>query len=131
MGAAGVRRLTLVKRDGVAVTSNCLDASVADLPAFCSSAACGHLASASRTCTDRGQDLTGAQIAAGMRRGLRLWIEDAAKACNRLPAFGRGRDFVVGARGQLEQLKYTAVNAGDACGDLSHALERMLCGTRR
>ena len=90
MGAAGVRRLTLVKRDGVAVTSNCLDASVADLPAFCSSAACGHPASASRTCTDRGQDLTCAQIAAEKRRGLRLWSEGPAKACNRLPVFDEG-----------------------------------------
>ena len=87
MHAAGVRRPALVKRDGVAVTGNCLDAVVADLPACCSPAACGHLASASRTCTDRGQDLTCAQIAAEKRRGLRLWSEDAAKACNRLPAF--------------------------------------------
>ena len=87
MGAAGVRRPTLVKRDGVAVTSNCLDASVADLPAFCSSAACGHLASASRTCTDQGQDLTCAQVSAEERRVLRLWSEGAAETCGRLAAF--------------------------------------------
>ena len=87
MCAAEVRRPALVKRDGVAVTGNCLDTAVAGLPACCSSAACGHLASASRTCTDRGQDLTCAQVSAEERRVLRLWSEGAARTCNRLPAF--------------------------------------------
>ena len=50
-------------------------------------ATCGHLASASRICSDRGQDLTCAQVSAEERRVLRLWSEGAAKTCNRLPAF--------------------------------------------
>ena len=87
MGAAEDRRPALVKSDGTAVTGNRLDAVVANLPACCSSTACGHLASASRACTDRGQDLTCAQVSAEERRELGLWSEGAAKACNRLPAF--------------------------------------------
>ena len=50
-------------------------------------AVCGHLASASRTCSDRGQDLTCAQVSAEERRVLRLWSEGVAETCGRLAAF--------------------------------------------
>ena len=67
-GGAGRRRAAVLGCDDTAAT-------------------CGHLASASRTCSDRGQDLTCAQVSAEERRVLRLWSEGVAKTCGRLAAF--------------------------------------------